>query len=137
MELEIFSIVKASTYLSGELEELAPDREVSLHHGGIVLVSSNHDLLNRKAFVEWHIQELHVVALDEALGPAGHVPEVPGSDSLNSWAVGLDSLGQELVGLVLGLELGGELGSGDSDPALLLWRVWMTFHSDLDIEFPI
>ena len=70
---------------------------------------------------------LDLRGLDHALGVVGHVTEMPGGHGVLGGAVGAHVHGEEVVGLVLALELGRELGlrdacSGWSSHGYVVWQ---------------
>jgi hypothetical protein len=93
----------------------------------MVLLHPGEDLFQREVLVVRNVEVLDLIALDESFRAAGHVAEVPRGHCILRRAVGLDVLGEEVVRLLLGLELGGELCHRHSD-SLSLWIV--TFHLD-------
>jgi hypothetical protein len=100
---------RSRTYLPGELLELMLDREVLLHHRGVVMVDPLQDLGDSQVLVEGHGQVADLVSLEPALLAACLVTEVPDRHSLDRRLVGLAVDGEEVVDLALGLVLGGEL----------------------------
>ena len=93
----------------------------------MVLLHPGKDLLQREVLVMRHVEVLDLVALDEALSPTGHVPEVPRCDCILWRTVSFDVLGEEVVSFLLRLELSRELSYRYSN-SLSLWI--KTFHLD-------
>ena len=114
------------TYLARELVQLALDGEVPGHDFLVMLLSPGQDLLHGERFVVRHTEVLDFRGLDQALVSVGHVTEMPGGDGVLGGTVGAHVHSEEVVGLILALELGGELclgnpGSCWPDSDLLVW----------------
>ena len=81
----------------------------------MVLLHPGENLLQRQVLVVRHIKVLDFATLDVAFDAAGHVPQVPCRHRILWWTVRLDVLGEEVVSLLLGRELGCKLCNWDSD----------------------
>jgi hypothetical protein len=122
-----------STYLSGELEQLALDGEVALHDLRVVLAGPLQDLLDREGLVEGHTEVLDLRGLDHALGVVGHVTEMPGGHGVLGGTVSTNVNSEEVVSLVLALELGSEFGLWDPGSGLSSARCVHWLHLGVPI----
>jgi hypothetical protein len=105
-----------------ELLDLLAGRQGPLHVP--VVLGEGEDVLDAQALELGHVDDLHVVAGDDGLGPHGEVPQVPDGDGLVAGQVRPDLGGEEAVHLPLALELGGEGGLGDLGELGLVLHAW-------------
>ena len=89
-----------------------------------VVLGEGEDVLDAEALELRHVDDLDVVAGDDALDAHGQVPEVPDGDGLVAGQVRPDLGGEEPVHLPLALELGGEGSLGYLGELGLVLHAW-------------